>query len=146
MECKSLDDLYYANALVLATPVHTGLLSVNKQISEEALPVFYRNTTLVLDSGGMSCIRFIRMLPRATRRRITSMAITTHTLASDDLGSKDAWYHSDLESPRYRAMDGLELTTPFAITLAKNLPNLKTFSFPVPGGGTTAKITAKITA
>jgi hypothetical protein len=117
--------------LILATPVHTGLLSVNKQISEEALPVFYRNTTLVLDADGFSCMRFIRSLPRATRKRITSMALANSPLMGDDGPSRRAW-SGDPGSPCYRAADGLTLVTPFAATLAKNLPNLKVFSLYVP--------------
>lgn len=107
---------------------------VNKQISEEALPVFYRETTLVLDGDGDSCMQFIRRLPRATRRRIISMAITNGPLMGDDGPSRRAWSGST-EKPLYRAADGLTLVTPFATTLAKNLPNLKEFSLYVPWSG-----------
>jgi hypothetical protein len=127
-----MDDV--ASPLILATPVYTGLLSVNKQISEEATPVFYRNTTLVLDADGFSCMRFIRHLPRATRKRITSMALTNSPLMGDDGPSRRAW-SGNPETPRYRARDGLTLVTPFAATIAKNLPNLKVFSLYVPWSG-----------
>lgn len=120
--------------LILVTPLHTGLLSVNKQISEEALPIFYRNTTLVLDGDGSSCMQFIRALPTATRRRIISMAITNSPLMGDDGPSRRAW-SGMTDSPLYRAADGLTLVTPFATTIAKNLPNLEVFSLFVPWSG-----------
>jgi hypothetical protein len=122
------------DSLILVTPVDTGLLFVNKQISEEALPVFYGNTTLVLDADGSSCMQFIRRLPRATRRRIVSMAITHVALMGDNGPSRRAW-SGRAESPSYRAADGLILVTPFAATLAKNLPNLEEFSLYVPYSG-----------
>lgn len=120
--------------LILVTPLHTGLLYVNKQVSEETLPIFYRNTTLVLDADGYNCMQFILRLSRATRRRITSLAITNGPLMGDDGPSRRAWSGSN-ESPLYRGADGLTLVTPFATTLAKNLPNLEEFSLFVPWSG-----------
>ena len=64
------------------------------------------------------------------------MAITNNPLLGDDGSTRRAW-SGDPGSPSYRAADGLTLVTPFAATLAKNLPNLKVFSFYVPWSGDT---------
>ena len=62
------------------------------------------------------------------------MALTKSPLCWDDEPSRRAW-DGYPEFPCYRAADGLTLITPFAATLAKNLPNLKVFSFYVPRSG-----------
>lgn len=62
------------------------------------------------------------------------MAITNAPLMGDDGPSRRAW-SGKIGSPSYRAEDGLTLLTPFAATLAKNLPNLEEFSLYVPWSG-----------
>lgn len=64
------------------------------------------------------------------------MAITNAPLMGDDGSSRRAWSGKP-ESPAYRGSDGLTLVTPFAATLAKNLPNLEVFSLFVPWSGDT---------
>jgi hypothetical protein len=62
------------------------------------------------------------------------MAIMNSALMGDDGTTRRAW-SGDPKSPCYCAKDGLALDTPFAATLAKNLPHLKVFSLYVPWSG-----------
>lgn len=113
-------------------PLDIGLLSVNRQINSEALPIFYGNTTFVLDSDGEAVVKFLRALPERARNSISSITLTSFTLMGDDAYSRRAW-SGKTKSPKFRGSP--TMITPFGAFLATKLPSLEIVSFYFPFGG-----------
>lgn len=119
-------------ALESFKPLDIALLSVNRQIHSEALPVFYANTTFVLDSDGEAVMRFLRALPDRARNSINSITLTGFTLNGDDAYSRRAW-SGKTTCPKYAGPP--TMVTPFGAFLASRLPALEIVSFYFPFGG-----------
>ncbi|CZT19388.1 uncharacterized protein RCC_05237 [Ramularia collo-cygni] len=112
---------------------HASLLLVNRQILAEAMPIFYRRSTIVLNMDGSRSMRYLREFDNVARANITSLEMSIDLLYDKHVPPSRAW-SGDKEKPLYEK-DGLVLITPFATLMAETLPRLSEVFFHVPVGG-----------
>lgn len=113
-------------------PLDISLLKVSRQINTKALPIFYANTTFVLDVDGGAVMKFLQALPDRARTSISSITLTGAALMSDDAPSKRAW-SGQTKSPK--SVGPPTMVTPLGAFLATKLPALDVVSFYFPFGG-----------
>ncbi|KAK4962910.1 hypothetical protein LTR10_000537 [Elasticomyces elasticus] len=100
--------------IIAVIPFSLSLLRVNRQLHEEATPVFYSGTRFLMDS---QCI--------------TAVTITGCALMGDDGPSRRAWSGS-INQPRHTGPP--TMLTPYGSLLA-SMPKLKHVSLYLPCGG-----------
>ncbi|KAK4892992.1 hypothetical protein LTR27_008529 [Elasticomyces elasticus] len=100
--------------IIAVTPFSLSLLRVNRQLHEEATPVFYSGTRFLMDVDGGAALKFFDQLPVTSFNCITAVTITGCALMGDD-------------SPP-------TMLTPYGSLLA-SMPKLKHLSLYLPYGG-----------
>ncbi|KAK4909493.1 hypothetical protein LTR49_021713 [Elasticomyces elasticus] len=117
--------------IIAVTPFSLSLLRVNRQLHEEATPVFYSGTRFLMDVDGGAALKFFDQLPLTNFNCITAVTITGCALMGDDGPSRRAWSGS-INQPRHTGPP--TMLTPYGSLLA-NMAKLKHLSLYLPYGG-----------
>ena len=113
-------------------PFHLGLLRVNRQINEEATPVFYGGNNFVPDADPVYTIRSFKTLPTLALHTITKLTITQELLMADDGPSRECW-SGNIRRPLTKGSPAM--TTPMGAFLATCMPKLTDIFLYMPFGG-----------
>ena len=113
-------------------PFNLALLYVNRQINDEATPVFYRGIDFVPSSDAVQAMRFFKTLPARALQNITTVMISSDLLLGDDAPSRLSWSGEPTQSLTRSAPS---MSTPFGAFLAIEMPKLADVYLYTPIGG-----------
>ena len=112
-------------------PLDLALLRVSREVYDEVLPIFYGSIAFLVDTDPLSVVRVFKALPNRARESITTLAISSEAMMTDDRYARAAWSHGEI--PIY---DGPpKMVTPFGTFLATALPSLSKVYLYAPYGG-----------
>jgi hypothetical protein len=114
----------------ILVPFNLALLGVNRQIHQEALPVFYGGVSFILDGHPAQALGFFQRLPQAARFSVSTITFPRNALESNECYIQNLQSTDETESAQAKDMN-----TIFGFLLATCIPSLRCVSIYIPYGG-----------